>query len=329
LLRLRSDHRAVLDVAEGAFRGFGPAWAAPGPAAAAAPGAAPDLDFLFLIRDRADRAGEGEPPALAARGGRVLLRWQGSALIADLARGRAWGRFTPALVADPARLRLDFLELALQLMLPSRGFFGVHGAALVRGGRAALLRAGGGGGKTTLAYAAAARGRLKILAEDVVWIDAARGIWWGLPWWLHPRPEGRELFPELAGREPALRRGGSPKLAVEIESIRPGSAVPHALPGPVVLVRRRPRAAVSRRTALALPAALDLWAAGRAGTEEDVPDYHRRVRRLLAGNAWKLDLGGNLDGALALIEDLLVAAGPAAVEPGDPGDGMSPASPTL
>ncbi|HYL06241.1 MAG TPA: hypothetical protein VE075_09380 [Thermoanaerobaculia bacterium] len=320
-LRLRSDHRAVLDVAEGAFRGFGPA--------VAAPDAAPDFDFLFLVRDRAERAGEGEPPPLAARGGRLLLRWQGSALIADLAKGRAWGRFTPALLADPARLRLEFLELALQLMLPCRGFFGVHGAALVRGGRAALLRAGGGGGKTTLAYAAAVRGRLQVLAEDVVWIDAARGAWWGLPWWLYPRPEARELFPELAGSEPALRRGGSPKLAVEVESIRPGSAVPHALSGPVVLIRRRPRAAASRLTALALPAAVDLWAAGRAGTEEDVPDYHLRVRRLLAGNAWKLDLGGDLDGALALIEDLLAGAGPAAVGPGVSGDGMNPASATL
>jgi hypothetical protein len=296
-LRLRSDHRAVLAAAEDAFRGFGPA--------GAAAGAAPDLDFLFLVRDRAERTGAGGQQALAVRGDRVLARHRGSALIVDRARGSAWGRFTPALLAEPVRLRLELLELALQLMLPARGFLGVHGAAVVRGGRAALLRAGGGGGKTTLAYAAASRGRLQVLAEDVVWIDAARGVWWGLPWWLHPRPESCTLFPELTGRAPALRRGGSPKLAVEVESIRPGSTVPRALPGPVLLVRRRRRAAASRLTSLALPAALDLWAAGRAGTEEDVPDYHRRVRELLAGNAWRLELGSDLDAALALIEDLL------------------------
>jgi hypothetical protein len=296
-LRVRSDHRAVLAAAENAFRGFGPA--------GSTAGAAPDLDFLFLVRDRAERADASGRQALAVRGDRVLARHRGSALLVDRARGGAWGRFTPALLAEPARLRLELLELALQLMLPSRGFLGVHGAALVRGGRAALLRAGGGVGKTTLAYAAACRGRLQVLAEDVVWIDAARGAWWGLPWWLHPRPESCSFFPELIGKPPALERGGSLKLAVEVESLRAGSAVPRALPGPVLLVQRRPRAAASRLTALALPAALDLWAAGRAGTEEDVPDYHRRVRELLAGNAWRLELGGDLDAALILIEDLL------------------------
>ncbi|MBV8199650.1 MAG: hypothetical protein JOZ15_03405 [Acidobacteria bacterium] len=300
-LRLRSDHQAVLSAAEAAFRGFGPATA----------GLPPDLDFLFVVRGRrggrAARAGDEDdaPPRLSWRGGRLLVRHRGSTLVADLARGGAWGRLTPDLVAEPARLRLELLELALQLMLPSRGFLGVHGAAVVAGRRAALLRAKGGGGKTTLAYAAAARGRLQILAEDVVWIDAARETWWGLPWWLHPRPESCTLFPELAGRAPALRRGGRPKLAVEVESIRRGSAVPRALPGPVLLVRRRPRAAASRLTSLALPAALDLWAAGSAGTEAEVPGYRRRVRELLAGNAWQLELGGDLDGALALIEDLL------------------------
>jgi hypothetical protein len=150
---------------------------------------------------------------------------------------------------------------------------------------------------------------MQVLAEDVVWIDPAHENWWGLPWWLHPRPESCELFPELAGRTPALRRGNVPKLAVAVDSIRPGSAVPRALPGPVVLVRRRPGAAASRLTALALPAALDLWHAGSAGTEEELPDYHRRVRQLLAGNAWRLDLGSDLDAALALVAELLAAAG--------------------
>jgi len=315
VLRVRSDRPAVLAAAEDAFRGFGPA----------APGAAPDLDFLLLARERGGGRLADGPFVHEARGQRVRVRGRGSFLIVDRARGLASGRVGLALLEEPATLRLELLELALQLMLSARGFLGVHGAAVVCGRRAALLRAAGGGGKTTLAYAAA-RGRMQVLAEDVVWIDPAHATWWGLPWWLHPRPESCELFPELAGRTPALRRGNVPKLAVAVDSIQPGSAVPRALAGPVVLVQRRPAPTASRLAALALPAALDLWHAGRAGTEEELPDYHRRVRQLLGGNAWRLDLGSDLDAALALIAELLAgipviacraepAPGAAAVEP--------------
>jgi hypothetical protein len=350
VLRVRSDHPAVLGAAEDAFRGFGPA----------DPGAAFDLDLLVLARgggaDHGRRrggdgpgqgAGNREPASYAERGERVVVTDAGSTLIVDRGRGRARGRLTPALLADPVRLRVDLLELALQLMLPARGFLGVHGAAVVRGRRAALLRATGGGGKTTLAYAAASRGGalgLRVLAEDVVWIDLARGSWWGLPWWAHPRPEAGRLFPELAGRAPALRRGGGPKLAVALESMRPGSASPRALPGPVVVVHRRPgvgrgpgpgpgkgaapgpeprsgpgaapvprpggMAAAGRLVPLALPEALELWSAGRAGTEEDFPDYDRHVEELLRGNAWRLDVGDGLEGVLAAlgaIAELLAA----------------------
>ncbi|HEV7518375.1 MAG TPA: hypothetical protein VGR07_18920, partial [Thermoanaerobaculia bacterium] len=238
-LRLRTDHEAVRTAAEDAFRGFGPG----------EPTTLPDLDFVFLARrigegaDTADAAAAdvddtrkagGEPREYLVRGDRVRLREGGSTLVVDRTRGEARGRLAPQLLAQPAVLRLEFLELALQLMLPSRGFLGVHGAGIVRNGRAALLRAAGGGGKTTLAYAAA-RGRFLALAEDVVWLDLARKVWWGLPWWAHPRPDAGRLFPELAGLSPALVRSGTPKLAVRLEAVRPGSTVPRARPGPVVL----------------------------------------------------------------------------------------------
>src|SRR4051812_43449069 len=193
-LRIASNHGAVLAAAEDAFRGFGPGEPTP----------TPDLDFIFLARYagegvEGDEGGRGAPE-YAVRGDQVRLREGDSTLVVDRAQGQARGHFAPELLAAPARLRVEFLELALQLMLPPRGFLGVHGAALVRNGRAALLRAAGGGGKTTLLYAAA-RGRFLALAEDVVWIEAARGVrggrggrggpgvWWGLPWWCHPRPD--------------------------------------------------------------------------------------------------------------------------------------------
>lgn len=300
-LRVRSDHSGVLAAAEDAFRGFGPARRSRG---------SPDLDILLRVRGDAP-GGDDRSATLvhAMHGSRMRVRGGGSVMVVDGTGGRARGRLTPALAAAPAMLRLEYLELALQLMLSARGWLGVHGAAIVSGGRAVLLRARGGGGKTSLAHAAARRG-LQVLAEDVVWIDRAGGSWWGLPWWLHPRPESVALFPELAGREPALQRGGAPRLAVALDSIRPGSATPRALPGPVVLVERLPGGEASRLTALALPEALALWQAGRAGTEGeaaasgDGARHELRVRDLLAGNAWRLDLGADLDAALDLIESL-------------------------
>jgi hypothetical protein len=350
VLRLRTDHRAVLAAAEDAFRGFGPV----------DPGAAPDLDVLLLARRRGDdgacargsagsggnagpgagggdrqAGGDGGPPVYAEHGDRVVVADRGSTLIVDRRRGRARGRLAPELLADAARLRVEILELALQLMLPARGWLGVHGAAVVAGRSAALLRATGGGGKTTLAYAAASHRRLglRVLAEDVVWIDLARGWWWGLPWWAHPRPEAGSLFPELGGRAPVLWRGGGPKLAVALESIRPGSTAPRARPGPVVLLHRRPgTAAAVGLIPLALPEALELWTAGRAGTEVDFPGYRHHVEKLLRGNAWRLDVGDGLDSvlaALAAVAELLAAAEHADRAPGTAADPATAPCPVI
>ena len=191
-LRVVSDRPELIAVAEETFRGFGP------------PPAAADPDLTFLLE---------EGPGAELEVGESLVR----------------GRFSPALWQDPAYLRLHYLEMALYLLLPGRGFLGVHGSACVRHGRAVLLRAPGGGGKTTLAYAAA-RGRFQALAEDVVWIAPDGNLWWGMPWRFRLRPDVVRLFPELAGRS-----CNGPKLEVEV-----ANAVPSALPGPVVLLRGGP-----------------------------------------------------------------------------------------
>ena len=300
-LRLRTDHPAVVATAMEAFGGFGipgiPGIREPAPGA-------PDLDFLFLARHGKDRERE---TLYRDTGGRVQLCFGGSLLAVDRARGRARARLSPGLLTQPALLRLEVLELALQLMLPARGFFGVHGAAVVRHGRAALLRAPGGGGKTTLALAAA-RGGFQVLAEDVVWIAPDRRTWWGLPWWLHPRPESVALFPELVKYSPALWRSGGPKLAVPFEALHPGSTVPRALPGPVVLLERVPEGP-RHLSPLSLAEARSLWRLGRAGTEEEVPNYEQEVSNLLRDNAWRLAIA-DLPSALAALDRLLQAGPP-------------------
>ena len=297
-LRVESDRPELLALAEETFRDFGPALA----------GADPDLAFIL----ESGPAGGvlGEPRFERGR------QTAGSAAELAVEGSVARGRFSPAAWQRPAFLRLHFLELALYLLLPGRGFLGVHASACVRHGRAALLRAPGGGGKTTLAYAAA-RGRFQALAEDVVWIAPDGGLWWGMPWRFRLRPDAARLFPELAyqgvnvgaGLAPA-REGVNPSPTSRKIEVDVTNATPSALPGPVVLLRRRP-GGLSRLEPIGPDEALARWEEGKGGNEGESPGYAARVGSLLSEGAYALEVGdgpGGLDRALDCLDEALSAA---------------------
>ena len=169
-LRIISNVPAIIEAAEVSFGGFGPAQATESP------------DFTFhLFEHDVDDGRPGQP--IFRREESLLYQTTGrdSTLAADLAGGFALGYFSPSTLANPAFFRWHFLELALFQMLEAGGLMGVHSSALVKNGKAFLLRAPGGCGKTTLAYAGA-RSKFQALAEDVVWLDAQRNLWWGVPW---------------------------------------------------------------------------------------------------------------------------------------------------
>lgn len=209
----------------------------------------------------------------------------------------------PSALDNPAAFRSDVLLYELLSRLWQGGLMAVHGSALVRNGRAVLLRGASGSGKTTLAYAGA-RGRFQALAEDVVWVDLEAGLWRGFPWFFHLLPEAARLFPELAGRPAILESAGKIKLEVDLETIRPGSAAVEAEPGPVVLLERDSGLG-SALERLAPAEALAAWRRCPAGPEEDFPGYDRHVSGLLADGAWRLRLGDDLEEALDLLEELL------------------------
>ncbi|MES1242355.1 MAG: hypothetical protein ABUT39_12110 [Acidobacteriota bacterium] len=252
--------------------------------------------------------------------GRTLLLETDSEAILALAED-TFGRFGPAdstrppditlhlpgpLTDPPAAFRSHVLLYAFLSRLRDHGLMAVHGAALVRNGRAVLLRGPGGTGKTTLAYAGA-RSRFRMLAEDVVWVDLRDGLWRGMPWHVHLLPDAGQLFPELEGRPAVLESAGKMKLEVDLDTIRPGSAATEARPGPIVLLEREPGPGshLDPLAPLALDTALELWRRSPAGTEEDFPGYLDRVRELLQGGAWRLRIGTDLDKALDLLETLL------------------------
>lgn len=242
--------------------------------------------------------------------GRTLLLETDSEAVLALAR-ETFGRFGPANdrhpdvklrvdgpVDNPATFRGEVLLYEFLSRLWKHGLMAVHGSAVVRNGRAILLRGPSGSGKTTLAYAAA-RSRFRALAEDVVWIDLKTGLWRGIPWFFHLLPDASRHFPELAGREPVFASAGKIKLEVVLDETR---AVPEALPGPVVLLER---AGANRLEPLAPGEALEIWRRSPAGTEESFPGYGRHVEDLLEDGAWRLRLGTDLEEALDLLETLL------------------------
>lgn len=290
-LRLISNSEKIVEAADHSFAGFGPA----------SPTPTPDLTF-HLFEHPVDEP-EPAPPRYRKDNDLVYQTTDGvSTLVADRRCGVAYGYFSGGVLANPAFFRWHFLELAFFVMLEPRGLMGVHGAALARDGRAILLRAPSGGGKTTLAYAGARR-RFNALAEDVVWLDIERGIWWGTPWKFHLLPDARRLFPELADHEPLLQINGERKLEVDLEQVRAGSTTVSAQPGAVVFVERATGAA-SRLERLDPAAAKSIWLTAVTGTETDFPNYHRHVDTLLSDNAYRLHSGDDIEASLDLLETL-------------------------
>lgn len=290
-LRLDSNSPAILAAAETSFGRFRPTQ----------PGDSPDFIFRFFEHELDDG-----PPAspVFKMEGPLLYQSTGrdATLVADIERGLAYGYFSPTTVAHSITFRWTFLELAFFMMLEGRGLMGVHGAALVKHGRAILLRAQSGGGKTTLAYAAA-RSHYQALAEDVVWLDQARGLWWGMPWSFHLLPDARQLFPELAGYKPVLQTNQEMKLEVDLEIIRPGSTTISAQPGPVVFVQRLPENQ-SRLERISPDEARALWPIARTGLEMKLPHHEAHLETLLSQPAYRFYFGDDIERGVELLAGL-------------------------
>lgn len=291
-LHLTSNSPAIIAAAQTSFGRFGPA----------EPIEQPDFTFRLFAHDVDD--GPGGPPIFRLEES-LLYQSTGrdSTLVADLAAGLVFGYFSATTLADPVSFRWHFLELAFFMLLESRGLMGVHGAALVKEGQAVLLRAYSGGGKTTLAYAAATSGKFQALAEDVVWLDSRRNLWWGMPWSFHLLPDAKTLFPGLTAYQPVLQTNGEMKLEVNLETIRPGSTVVSAQPKALVLVERLV-GGKSRLEPLPSAAVSELWSAGSTGLEMKLPHHPAHLETLFKNKAYLLSFGDDIEAGVALLETI-------------------------
>jgi hypothetical protein len=224
-------------------------------------------------------------------------------MVVDRGAGITFGYLAAATVADAAHLTWHYLWPAVSYHLECRGFAGVHAAAIARHGCGLLLRGRSGQGKTTLTYAATRRG-WQAVSEDIVWVDARGATWWGSPWTFHLLPDARQLFSELSGHGVALQPNGEIKVVVDMESLWPGSTLPKAAAGPVVILERR-HGGTSSLVTLDPTAAHHEWLDGCARHERQAPGYDQTVADLLSRGCHRLHLGDDLDAALDLLEPLL------------------------
>lgn len=290
-LHVVANNPAILEAAEASFRGFGP------PQPASSP------DFTFRLFEHELDEGQLNPPVFRMEGP-LLYQTSGrdSTLVADLVDGFAYGYFSATTLSNLPFFRWHFLDLAFFMMLEAKGLMGVHGSALVKNGKAILLRAQSGGGKTTLAYAGA-RSRFQALAEDVVWLDHRCNCWWGVPWFFHLLPDAKNLFPELAPYQPIIQTNGELKLEVNLEKIRPGSTVVSAQPGAVVLVERL-AGGQSRLESLDSTTAQTLWQSGRTGLEMKLSHHPAYIEALLKNQSYRLYFGDDIEAGLNLLDSL-------------------------
>ena len=289
-LQLISNSQEIIAAAHTSFGRFGSGQAVDNP----------DFSFRLFAHDLDD--GPPRSPIFRMEG-RLLYQTTGrdSTLVADLSSGQAYGNFSPTTLKNEAYFRWHFLELAFFMMLERQGFMGVHAAALAKDGKAILLRAQSGGGKTTLAYAGA-RARYQALAEDVVWLDRERDLWWGMPWSFHLLPDAKDLFPELASYPPVLQTNQELKLEVNLETIRPNSTTVSARPQALLFIERR-AGGQSRLEAISRAEAQRLWPAARTGLEMKLPHHAALLERLLGSTpAYRLYFGDDIDQALDLLD---------------------------
>lgn len=204
-VRVVCNSAQVLKAAEQSWNCFGPVFHGE------------PLEILVEVTDAAGSS-EALPPAPAhmLRGSLlVVIADADNFFIADLKRGRAMGKITPAAAACPRYLRYFFLEAAALSMISSLRAFPVHGACVRAGGKGVLLCGDSGEGKSTLAYAGARAGWTYV-SDDATYIrmDHSVPLATGNCTQIRFRPSGVSLFPELAGKPITPRAAGKPSIEV-------------------------------------------------------------------------------------------------------------------
>jgi len=220
-----------------------------------------------------------------------------NALLVDLAKRRAIGRFSPAMATDLNYWNRVVLPALFGIISPSVGITALHCACIARHGNALLLAGTSGSGKSTLSLALAQNG-FNFLSDDWTYFSrrGSQLLAWNSKSRLKLLPDAREHFPELAALEPGISVNGELAYEVDPEEVFGVHRSEHAEPRWVLFLERQENAEL---TVLEVPSA---EAAMRLGADlEYLPAalcdagllLEETVRNLSTRRCWVLRYGGN------------------------------------
>ncbi len=149
--------------------------------------------------------------------GHFITRGKGIDADSDLVESHCVARLTESCLEDGERLIHHVLEAHALQMLTQNGREPVHAAAVARNGRALVLAGESMVGKSTLCYAMIRLG-WQLIADDVVFVEAAEHRVWGHATTIRLLPDAARFFPELAGIAPRRLPNGKVKRDAPVRS---------------------------------------------------------------------------------------------------------------
>lgn len=186
-----------------------------------------------------NRESDFEMPRVEFEGaGMSIVRSGANCARADLSRGTAEIRVTPAVASDAGYFNYHFLKPLTYLLLAPRHFAFVHASCVARNGRAMMLCGDALAGKTCLAFACARRGWTFLSGDATHLLHNSRDFSVvGRPFSIRFRESAKALFPELAAWPALMRPNGKPSIEVDTDRLGLQTAL-HAPASHIVFLER-------------------------------------------------------------------------------------------